>query len=108
MSFEITRSLGCKDGETEALIIGFLDLFPGEREGDGLFEPNVVPKEVLVTENLEGVGDATGDFSSSTFNMTGGWDVGDFIGEGKSSSVSVTRLKRRSTFLSDFNGSKYL
>ena len=53
MSFEITRSLGCKDGETEALIIGFLDLFPGEREGEGLFEPNVVPKEVLVTENLK-------------------------------------------------------
>ena len=68
----------------------------------------MVPREVLVTENLEGVGDATGDFSSSTINMAGGWDVGDFIGEGKSSSVSVTLLKRLSTFLSDFNGSKCL
>ena len=65
-------------------------------------------KEVFVIENLEGFGDDLGDFSSSTFNIAGGWDVGDFIGDGKSSSVSVTLLNLRSTFLSDFKGSKYL
>ena len=107
-SLEVVRSLDRRDGETDFLIIGLLDLSPDMRVGDGLFEPNADPKDALVIENLDGVGDATGDFSSSTLSMIGGCDVGDFIGDGKSSSVSVTLLKRRSTFLSDFKGSKYL
>ena len=64
-------------------------------------------KDVLVIENLETFGE-TILTSSTTCCMKGFWVLGDFIGEGKSSSVSVTLRSRLSTFLSDFKGSNVL
>ena len=57
----------------------------------------------LVMENLDRVGETVSSFSCSN---EGCCVLGDLMGDGKSSSVSVTLLSRLSILLSDFNGSK--
>ena len=44
ISLEGVSSLDCKDGETDALMIGLLDLLPEARDGDGSLDPNMGPK----------------------------------------------------------------